>query len=80
MLEGEEGSAGDRQCPPESREVFRSDSIGEVSRLIDVFRGATGIYQVTAGSPELREMVRQLARFREDAEMLIEVDEGASEE
>ena len=43
-----------------SRIAYRSDNIGNAIRLIDVFRNAIGIRQITAGSKEISAMVEKL--------------------
>ena len=54
MADGDEGSGT----------VYRSDSIGNAARLIDVLRNAVGSNQVTRGSKEISTMVQQLCRSR----------------
>ncbi|XP_044723695.1 PIF1 protein [Hirsutella rhossiliensis] len=60
--EGETGEAG-----AEFAATYRSNNIGDATRLIDVVRGAVGTNQVTAKSPELMAMMRQLCRFQQSA-------------
>ena len=48
----------------ESRTMYRSDNIGNATRLIDVFRNTIGRQQVTAGSKEILAMVEKLGRFQ----------------
>ncbi|KAK3391314.1 hypothetical protein B0H63DRAFT_390978, partial [Podospora didyma] len=45
--------------------AYRSDDVGSATRLIDVLRNTIGGAQVTAGSKEISEMVRQLLRFQQ---------------
>jgi len=51
----------------DAESMFRSDEIGNATRLIDVFRSAAGPSQVTAESQELKEMTKRLCRFQESA-------------
>ncbi|KAM4067473.1 PIF1-like helicase [Hirsutella rhossiliensis] len=51
----------------ESTTMYQPSSIGGATRLIDVVRGAVGINQVTAKSPELMAMMQQLCRFQQSA-------------
>ncbi|KAH6879800.1 hypothetical protein B0T10DRAFT_152756 [Thelonectria olida] len=45
--------------------VYRSDNIGDATRLVDVVRAAAGANQITAGSKELTRMTQQLCRFQQ---------------
>lgn len=58
------GAAEDGEVP---RGAYRSDNIGNVTRLIDVFRNAVGIKQITAGSKEISDMIEKLCRFEATA-------------
>lgn len=64
MGEAVESGAGDDDEP---KTTYRSDNIGNATRLIDVFRNAIGIKQVTAGSKEISAMVEKLYRFQTTA-------------
>ena len=50
-----------------SRIAYRSDNIGNAIRLIDIFRNAIGIRQITAGSKEISAMVEKLCQFQATA-------------
>ena len=54
------------------RIAYRSDNIGNAIRLIDVFRNAMGIRQITAGSKEISTMVKKLCRFQATASCSID--------
>ncbi|KAH6883992.1 hypothetical protein B0T10DRAFT_463349 [Thelonectria olida] len=56
----ESGTVEDHYGPTGS---YRSDSIGDATRLIDVVRSTIGATQITTGSKELTAMVQQLCRF-----------------
>ncbi|KAF1809821.1 hypothetical protein P152DRAFT_451761 [Eremomyces bilateralis CBS 781.70] len=49
------------------RTTYRSDRLGNATRLIDVLRNAIEAYQVTAGSTEISRMVDQMSRFQQTA-------------
>jgi len=51
----------------ESRKMYRSDNIGNVTRLIDVLRSTRASQQITAGSKEISSMVQKLSRFQTTA-------------
>jgi hypothetical protein len=51
-----------------SGDGYRSDDIGNVTRLIDVFRSTMGAAQITAGSEEVALIVQQLLRFEQAAQ------------
>ncbi|KAF1807904.1 hypothetical protein P152DRAFT_469266 [Eremomyces bilateralis CBS 781.70] len=57
---GDDGNDGPRT-------TYRSDSLGNATRLIDVLRNAMGTPQVTAGSNEISRMVEQMSRFQQTA-------------
>lgn len=48
----------------EPRPMYRSDSVGNATRLIDVMRNALGSNQVTRGSKEISALVRELCEFQ----------------
>jgi hypothetical protein len=48
----------------ESRKTYRSDNIGNATRLIDVLRSSIASQQITAGSNEILAMVQKLYRFQ----------------
>ncbi|KAK4074905.1 hypothetical protein Purlil1_12836 [Purpureocillium lilacinum] len=50
-----------------AEETFQSSDAGVATRLIDVVRSAAGANQITAGSPELTEMMQRLCRFQQSA-------------
>ncbi|KAF1807901.1 hypothetical protein P152DRAFT_469269 [Eremomyces bilateralis CBS 781.70] len=49
------------------RTTYRSDSLGNAVRLIDVLRNAMGANQITAGSKEISRTVEQMGRFQQTA-------------
>ena len=51
----------------ESRTMYRSDSIGNATRLIDVLRSTVASQQITAGSKEISAMIQKLYRFQATA-------------
>ena len=55
-----------------SRIAYQSDNIGNIIRLIDVFRNAIGIRQITASSKEISTMVEKLYRFQATASCSID--------
>jgi len=51
----------------ESRTMYRSNNIGNATRLIDVLRSTIADRQITTGSKEISAMVQQLYRFQATA-------------
>ena len=51
----------------ESRTMYRSDSIGNATRLIDVLRSTVASQQITADSKEISAMIQKLYRFQATA-------------
>lgn len=51
----------------ESRITYRSDNIGNATRLIDVLRSTIASQHITAGSKEISAMVRKLYQFQATA-------------
>ncbi|KAH6951113.1 hypothetical protein BKA56DRAFT_505995, partial [Ilyonectria sp. MPI-CAGE-AT-0026] len=47
--------------------AYRSDNIGDATRLVDVVRATAGANQTTAHSKELMAMMQQLCRFQQSA-------------
>jgi len=60
----ESGVADDGE---DSRGTYRSDDIGNATRLVDVLRSTIGNQQITAGSKEILAMVQKLNRFETTA-------------
>ena len=60
----ESGVAGDDD---ELTTVYRSDNIGNATRLIDVLRSTIASQQITAGSKEISAIVQKLYRFQATA-------------
>ena len=60
----ESGEAGGDE---ESTTVYRSDNIGNITRLIDVLRSTIASQQITAGSKEISAIVQKLCRFQATA-------------
>ncbi|KJZ70434.1 hypothetical protein HIM_10172 [Hirsutella minnesotensis 3608] len=58
---------GRGEANEEAGSMFQSDEVGNATRLIDIFRSAAGLSQVTTGSRELKEMTKRLCRFQESA-------------
>ena len=69
---GEAVESGFAEGNEASRIAYRSDNIGNVIRLIDVFRNAIGIRQITAGSKEISTMVEKLCQFQATALYLMD--------
>ncbi|KAI8676065.1 ATP-dependent DNA helicase [Fusarium keratoplasticum] len=64
---GETGSGGAVEGDDEAQSAYRSDDIGDATRLIDVVRNAAGANQITGDSKELSAMMQQLCRFQHAA-------------
>ncbi|OAQ58651.1 ATP-dependent DNA helicase PIF1 [Pochonia chlamydosporia 170] len=60
-------SIGLNECNAEATDVYRSDSVGDATRLIDVVRMAAGVSQITAGSKEIMAWMQQLCRFQQSS-------------
>jgi hypothetical protein len=58
---------GGGQADEETSSAYQSSNVGNATRLIDVIRSAADANQITAGSPELTAMMRQLCRFQQSA-------------
>ena len=54
------------------RIAYRSNNIGNMIRLIDVFRNAIGIRQITAGLKKISIMVEKLCQFQATASCLMD--------
>ena len=69
---GEAVESGFAEGDEASRIAYRLDNIGNATRLIDVFRNAIGIRQITAGLREISAMVEKLYRFQVTALCLMD--------
>ncbi|KJZ68870.1 hypothetical protein HIM_11741 [Hirsutella minnesotensis 3608] len=64
---GEHIEVAGGQADEETASAHQSSDVGNATRLIGVIRSAAGANQITAGSPELTAMIRQLCRFQQSA-------------
>ncbi|KAH7115416.1 hypothetical protein B0J13DRAFT_408568, partial [Dactylonectria estremocensis] len=67
LVAGETGSGGAVEGDDEAQSAYRSDDIGDATRLIDVVRNAAAANQITGDSKELSAMMQQLCRFQHAA-------------